>query len=129
MFGSILKEFNISFKERFSLIEPLSINYLSAVTRFQLFSALELMINVTKEEWVDVLIKCKVTQNSFHWSKNSVIPKGFYPVYQYLPISKTKRTIKRDSSRIKSKTTIEKEWQALKKKFIRLSYYEKQKIS
>ena len=129
MFGSILKEFNISFKEISSLIEPLSINYLSAVTRFQLFSALELMINVTKEEWVDVLIKCKVTQNSFHWSKNSVIPKGFYPVYQYLPISKTKRSIKRDTSRIKSKTTIEKEWQALKKKFIRLSYYEKQKIS
>ena len=129
MFGLILKEFNVSFKEKLSLIEPLSINYLSIVTRFELFSVLELIINVTKEEWVNVLIKCKVTQNSFHWSKNSVIPKGFYPVYQYLPISKTKKNIKRDANRIKSKITIEKEWLALRKKFIRLSYYEKQKLS
>lgn len=128
MFGLILQEFNISFKEKNYLIESLSINYLSALIRFELFSALELMINVTKEEWIDVLIKFKVTQNSFYWSKNSIIPKGFYHIYQCLPSSTRKRTIKRDSTRIKNKTTIEKEWKALQKKFIRLSYYEKQKI-
>ena len=125
MFGLLLNEFNIPLKAIQHSIEPLSINFLSAVTRCELFSTLELMMIITKEEWIVALLKYNVTQNSFHWSKNSVIPKGFYPVYQNLPELAKLQVASRASCGVKSKKTIAKEWTALEKQFKRMGFYEK----
>lgn len=128
MFGLLLKELNISLSETKNPIEPLSTNFLSSIMRCELFSTLELLIAVPKERWIKALAKHGISQNSFHWAKNTVIPVGFLSVYHGLPKLVRGKVTYRVSSGVKSKKTIANEWKVLQKKFKRMDFYEKYKL-
>lgn len=127
MFGKVLNEFKIPLDKIKLPLDPLGINYLPIISRCELFSILELLLKVSREQWVETLIKYNVKQNSFYWSKNMTIPIGFYSIYQYLPNLTKVQPYSRVSNGIKSKKTISKEWKALEKKFKRMEFYEKRK--
>lgn len=102
----------------------LQFDYLPLEERRRFISYAQALSLVTLDKW---LIACEivgVSKNSFHWSKSTVIPTAFLPVYSQLSInSKKSRKVTSSVGKPNSRKSVEMAWQRLQRKAQMRLYY------
>lgn len=104
----------------------LSFDHLSAIERLFLLENAYKLMKISLEEWALVCELHDATQNSFHWSKDSKIPKPFLPVYNQLPKSNiAKRRTEYSPNNPTPPSVVINHWARLKRKIEMQKAYER----
>lgn len=104
----------------------LSFDHLSLKERLFLLETAYRLMQIPLQQWKLICEKHDATQNSFYWSKNTVIPKPFLPVYNQLPTSKkAQRKINNNPRNPTPPNVVFNHWARLKRKMEMQKAYEK----
>lgn len=108
----------------------LSFDHLSVKERLFLLESAYRLMQIPLEQWMLVCEQHDATQNSFHWSKDTVIPKPFLPVYNQLPKSnKAKKKVDSNLNNPTPPNVVINHWARLKRKMEMQKAYEKHRES
>lgn len=126
MFGKLLCELGIDVKTISLPKTALRFDYLPLEERVILLENAYYLFQISGADWVKSCQALNVTQNSFQWSKETVIPKAFHEVYKHLVRTQT-RTYKAQSSDINptSPDAVMAAWHRLQRKIEMTENYEK----
>lgn len=90
MFGKLLYDFGIDVRGISLPKTALRFDYLPLEERVVLLESAYHIFQKSCADWVQSCQALNVTQNSFQWSKKTVVPKAFYEVYCSLPRTQTR---------------------------------------
>lgn len=126
MFGKLLCELGIDVRGISLPKTSLRFDYLPLEERVILLESAYFLFQIGRDDWTQECQALNVTQNSFQWSKNSVIPRVFREVYNNLPRTQT-RTYKGQSTGINptSPDAVKAAWHRLQRKIEMTENYEK----
>lgn len=88
MFGKLLRYFEIDVRQIVPPKTGLRFDALPTEERAILLELAYRVLAVDIDTWLQACDELNITQNSFNWSKYSLIPKAFIPIYQQLPVNK-----------------------------------------
>lgn len=126
MFGKLLFEFGIEINSLSLPKTALKYDFLPIKERATLLEYAFNLFQINTDEWVRCCKALNVTQNSFHWSKRTVMPVAFEHIYSQLP-QKPKRKHKDQSIDVQptSPKAVMTAWNRLQRKIEMTNYYEK----
>src|SRR5699024_2592563 len=84
MFGKLLTVLEIDTSALSLPKTALRFDYLPIEERALLLECAYYLLQVDGDEWIKACLALNITQNSFQWSKYTVIPKAFSEVYDQL---------------------------------------------
>lgn len=90
MFGKLLCELGVDVKGILLPKTALRFDFLPLEERVTLLEIAYYLFQIGCDDWVQSCQSLKVTQNSFQWSKGTVIPKAFCKVHDQLPRTQTR---------------------------------------
>ena len=126
MFAKMLLEFDIDIRSLLLPKTALRFDYLPIEERAALLEHAFCIFEITYEDWVRCCQKLDVTQNSFQWSKRTVIPKAFYQVYNQLPKTPTRRYFAQvEKLQPTSPKAVKASWSRLRRKINMMNNYDK----
>lgn len=126
MFGKLLCELGIDVKGISIPKTALRFDCLPLEERVVLLENAYYLFQIDFSDWVQSCQALNVTQNSFKWSKNSVIPNVFCPIHDQLP-RKKKRPYKVQNIKVNpsSPDAVMAAWRRLQRKIEMTKNYEK----
>lgn len=126
MFAKLLLEFNISISGLSLPKTALRFDYLPIEERAVFLEHAFRIFEITSKDWVSCCQKLSITQNSFQWSKRTVIPKAFYQVYNQLPKTpRRKYVVQEEDLKPTSPEAVMASWNRLNRKMKMMDSYEK----
>lgn len=85
MFGKLLSELGIDLSELSLPKTGLRFDFLPLEERTVLIEQAYYLLQITCDDWKYHCQELNITQNSFQWSKRTVVPKAFCQIYNQLP--------------------------------------------
>lgn len=128
MFGKLLTVLEIDTSALLLPKTALRFDYLPIEERAVLLECAYYLLQVDGDEWIKACLALNITQNSFQWSKYTVIPKAFSEVFDQLHRAPT-RHHKAQSEDIQptSPKAVMAAWNRLKRKMQMRESYDKHK--
>ncbi len=125
MFAKLLLEFGVDVSSLSLPSTALRFDYLPIEERALLLKYAFYVLEMTYEDWLRCCQELEITQNSFQWSRRTVIPKAFYRVYNQLPKTPTRRYLAQSEElQPASPEAVKASWNRLKRKMTMLKYYD-----
>ncbi|MEC5209829.1 hypothetical protein RCH20_000881 [Psychrobacter sp. PL15] len=125
MFAKLLLEFGVDVSSLSVPRTALRFDYLPIEERALLLKYAFYVLEMTYEDWLRCCQELDITQNSFQWSRRTVIPKAFYRVYNQLPKTPTRRYVAQSEElQPASPEAVKASWNRLKRKMTMLKYYD-----
>ncbi|MBE0442125.1 MULTISPECIES: TniQ family protein [unclassified Psychrobacter] len=126
MFGKLLLELGIDLSELSSPKTSLRFDFLPLEERIVLIEHAYYLLQVECDDWIYYCQELDITQNSFQWSKRTIVPKAFSQVYDQLP-KVPSREYKKQSSGIHpaSLEAVMAAWSRLQRKIEMRESYDK----
>lgn len=126
MFGKLLVEFGINTNSLSLPKTALRFDFLPLKERAAILECAFHLFQINHDEWMRCCKALNMTQNSFHWSKRTVIPKAFKQIYMHLPQTpKRKRKDKNTNIQPTSPEAVMTAWNRLQRKIEMTKYYDK----
>jgi len=129
MFGKLVKSFGIDIDS----IDPpktgLRLSHLPVHERIDLLGCAIKMDSIDIDEWLKRCTELNIRQNSFNWSKQTVIPKPFHIIYEKLSRTDNPKIRSFGSDHAKSPDAVMKRWERVKRKNEMQKYYDKDRMN
>lgn len=125
MFAKLLLEFDIDIGSLSLPKTALRFDYLPIEERAALLEHAFCIFEIAYKDWVSCCQKLNITQNSFQWSKRTVIPKAFHQVYDQLPKIPTRKYLAQEEDlQPTSPEAVMASWNRLNRKIKMMDSYE-----
>lgn len=130
MFGKLITALGIDTNTLSLPKTALRFDFLPVNERVALLECAYHLLQIDADDWIVVCLAFNITQNSFQWSKSTVIPKAFSAVYNQLHRVPT-RSYEAQSENIQpaSPKVVMVSWNRLKRKMQMRESYDKHKES
>lgn len=129
MFGKLVKSFGIDIDN----IDPpntgLRLSHLPVHERIDLLGCAIKMDSIDSDEWLERCAELKIKQNSFNWSKQTVVPKSFHIIYEKLSRTHSYRARSFGSAYPKSPDAVMKRWERVKRKNEMKKFYDEARMN
>lgn len=126
MFGKLLFEFGLKVDTLSTPKTALRFDYIPIEEKTVLLECAFHLFRINSSKWISACEALNVTQNSFHWSKNTVVPTAFKQVYNQLPKTpKRRRSLKSTDIQPTSPETVMAAWNRLQRKIEMKNHYDK----
>ena len=126
MFGKLLFEFGIDIHSLSLPKTALRFDFLPLEERAAFLECAFHLFQINHDEWIRCCKALNVTQNSFQWSKRTVVPTAFKQIYMQLPQTpKRKHKDKNTDIQPASLGAVMAAWNRLQRKIEMKNYYEK----
>lgn len=128
MFGKLIVALGIDTSTLSLPKTALRFDYLPIEERAVLLECAYYLLQVDGDEWIKVCLALNITQNSFQWSKHTVIPKAFIEVYDQLHRVPTRHhKAQSEDMQPTSPKAVMAAWNRLKRKMQMRESYDKHK--
>lgn len=130
MFGKLLRGFRINIDSITPPKTGLRLNQLPIDERIELLGLADQLNEVDIDTWIRKCEEMSITQNSFNWSKNTLIPEAFNTIYMQLPIIQSrKRKNNQNLNTPRAPESVMKLWERLKRKSEMREYYDQDRLN
>lgn len=128
MFGKLIVALGINTSTLSLPKTALRFDYLPVNERVELLECAYQLLQVNADDWINACLAFNITQNSFQWSRHTVIPKAFIEVYdQLLRVPTRLYTEQSETIQPTSPKAVMAAWNRLKRKMQMRESYDKHK--
>ena len=128
MFGKLIAALGIDASALSPPKTALRFDFLPVDERAVLLECAYNLLQVAIDTWVEACLDLDITQNSFQWSKYTVVPKAFSEVYDQLPcVPKRQHKAQLDDMQPTSPEAVMAAWNRLKRKMQMREHYDQHK--